>query len=100
MVLPKYACWLNLIEPWRKQLKGKVGSWQLGGVDVREYVDRYRNQKLALIITPVGRASDPTYTGGICGFVMNGTIIGPSASSFRDDFGAPRAICYNRCPGF
>ena len=48
-----------------------TGGWQLGDLDLSEHLDRYRNQKVVLIIAPVGRASDPTYTCGICGFVMN-----------------------------
>ena len=48
-----------------------TGGWQLGDLDLSEYLDRYRNERLVLIIAPVGQASDPTYTCGICGFVMN-----------------------------
>jgi len=39
-----------------------------------EYLDRYRNEKLVLIIAPVGPASDPIDTCGICGFVMNEVV--------------------------
>jgi hypothetical protein len=34
-------------------------------------VDRCRNQRLVLIIAPVGEAATATYTCGVCGFVMN-----------------------------
>jgi hypothetical protein len=49
----------------------ETGSWQLGDVDLGEYLDRYRGKRLVLIIAPVGDAPSPTYTCGICGFAMN-----------------------------
>jgi hypothetical protein len=48
-----------------------TGSWQLGGVDLGEHLDRYRGKQVVLIIAPVGDALRPNYTCGICGFVMN-----------------------------
>lgn len=47
------------------------GGWQLGDLDLSEYLDRYRDQRLVLIIAPVGPAEAATYTCGVCGFVMN-----------------------------
>jgi hypothetical protein len=47
------------------------GGWQPGDVDPSEYLDRYRSQRLVLIIGPVGEAEPATYTCGVCGFVMN-----------------------------
>ena len=49
----------------------ETGSWQLGDIDLGEYLERYRGKRLVLIIAPVGDAPSPTYTCGICGFVMN-----------------------------
>jgi hypothetical protein len=49
----------------------ETGSWQLCDVDLGEYLDRYRDKQVVLIIAPVGDAPAPTYTCGICGFVMN-----------------------------
>jgi hypothetical protein len=49
----------------------ETGSWQLGDVDLGEYLDRYRGKSLVLIIASVGDAPSPNYTCGICGFVMN-----------------------------
>jgi hypothetical protein len=49
----------------------ETGGWQLGELDLSEYLDRYRNQRLVIIIAPAGQADAPTYTCGICGFVMN-----------------------------
>jgi hypothetical protein len=48
-----------------------TGSWQLGDVDLGEYLERHRGQRLVLIIAPMGDAPSPNYTCGICGFVMN-----------------------------
>ena len=43
----------------------------MGDLGLSEYLDRYRNQRLVLIIAPIGQAEPETYTCGICGFVMN-----------------------------
>ena len=48
----------------------ETGGWQLGDLDLSEYLDRYRDQRLVLIIAPIGEAAPETYTCGICGFVM------------------------------
>jgi len=48
-----------------------TGGWLVGDLDFCEYLDRYRDQEVILIIAPVGVATTPTYTCGICGFVMN-----------------------------
>ena len=48
----------------------ETGGWQLGDLDLREHLDRYRNQQMIVIIAPVGAAPARTYRCGICGFVM------------------------------
>jgi hypothetical protein len=48
-----------------------TGGWQLGDLDLSEYLDRCRDQRLVLIIAPIGDAEPETYTCGVCGFVMN-----------------------------
>lgn len=48
-----------------------TGGWQLGDLDLSEYLDRYRDKRLVLIIAPLGAAEPETYTCGICGFMMN-----------------------------
>ena len=50
----------------------ETGGWQLGDADLSEYLDRYRDQRLVLITAPFGQAEPPTYTFGICGFVIHG----------------------------
>jgi rubrerythrin len=48
-----------------------TGGWQLDDLDLSEYLDRYRDQRLVLIIAPIGEAEPETYACGVCGFVMN-----------------------------
>jgi hypothetical protein len=47
------------------------GRRQPGDLDLSECLDRYRDQRLVLIIAPIGEAERPTYTCGVCGFVMD-----------------------------
>jgi hypothetical protein len=47
-----------------------TGGWQLGELDLSEYLDRYRNQRPVLLIAPIGQCGPETYTCGIGGFVM------------------------------
>jgi len=49
----------------------ETGGWQLGDVDLGEYLARYWGKRLVLIIAPAGDAPTPMYTCGVCGFVMN-----------------------------
>ena len=42
-----------------------------GGTLLREYLGRYRDQRVVLIIAAVGKAEAETYTCGVCGFVHN-----------------------------
>jgi hypothetical protein len=46
----------------------RSGRWQLGDLDLSEYLDRYRDQRLVLIIAPIGEAEPATYTCGVCGW--------------------------------
>jgi hypothetical protein len=48
-----------------------TGGWQLGDLDLSESLDRYRDQRVVLIIAPMEEAGSATYTCGVCGFVMN-----------------------------
>ena len=49
-----------------------TGGWQLGELDLSEYLDRYRDQRMVIIVAPLGPADPQTYNCGICGFVMKG----------------------------
>ena len=48
-----------------------TGGWQFDNTDLSEYLDRYRNQRLVLIIAPAGAAEPDSYTFRICGFTIN-----------------------------
>jgi hypothetical protein len=45
-----------------------TGGWQLGDLDLNEYLDRCRNRVLVLSIAPIGEAERRTYTCGVCGW--------------------------------
>ena len=49
----------------------ETGSWQLGGVDLGEFLSQYRDQQVVLIIAPVGPADPDTVLCGICGFPLS-----------------------------
>jgi len=49
-----------------------TGGWQLGEIDLNEYLAQHRDKKVALIIAVVDEdTEDDTYICGICGFTMN-----------------------------
>ena len=47
------------------------GGWQLGGLDLSEYLSKYRDHELVLIIAATGKAEEERVVCGICGFVLN-----------------------------
>ena len=47
------------------------GGWQLDDLDLSEHLARYCNQRLVLIIAPLGAVEPQTYTCGICGFMYD-----------------------------
>lgn len=47
-----------------------TGGWQLGDLDLDEYLALFRDQRLVLIIAPVRELEQMTFTCGVCGFVM------------------------------
>ena len=54
----------------------ETSRWQLGDVDLGEYLARYRGKHLVLIIASMGAAVLETSTCGISGFVMNERVWG------------------------
>jgi hypothetical protein len=48
-----------------------TGGWLVGDLDFCEYLDRYRDLQVMVIIAPLGHAPAPSYTRGVCGFVYN-----------------------------
>ncbi len=49
----------------------RSGSWQLGDVDLGEYLNHYRDQRLMVVLVPLGEAEKATFTCEVCGFVMD-----------------------------
>lgn len=47
------------------------GGWQLGDLDLSEYLDENRDQELVVIIVPLGKAEAKQAVCGICGFALN-----------------------------
>ncbi len=43
------------------------GGWQLGSVDLSEYLAKYRDQELVIIITSTGKADDEKKEDVVCG---------------------------------
>lgn len=46
------------------------GGWQLGSVDLHNYLGRHRDQRLMLILVPAGKAETETVTCDVCGYIM------------------------------
>ncbi len=49
------------------------GGWQLGDIDFSEYMDKYCDHEIVVIIASVGTAAEvepEEYVCGICGFAM------------------------------
>ena len=60
-------------------LEGKVrfpsqtGGWQVGDVDLGERLTRFRDQRLMVILAPLGTAERETVTCEMCGYEMDET---------------------------
>jgi rubrerythrin len=48
-------------------------NWQLGDVDLAVYLDRYRDQRLMVVVAPIGRAGTEPATCEVCGFELEET---------------------------
>ena len=48
------------------------GGWQLGDLDLSEYLDKYRDQELVVIIGSLGKTGAKWVICGICGFALDG----------------------------
>jgi len=46
------------------------GGWQLGNVDLNDYLGRHRDQRLMLILVPAGKTETETVTCNVCGYLM------------------------------
>ncbi len=47
------------------------GGWQVDAIDLSEYLARFKDKKVMLILAPVGDAEEERFVCGICGFAMN-----------------------------
>jgi hypothetical protein len=47
------------------------GGWQLGDLDLSEYLSKYRDCELVLVIAAMGEAEEGPIICGICGFVLD-----------------------------
>ena len=48
-------------------------SWHLGDVDMAVYLDRYRDQRLMVVLAPIGKAGTEPATCEVCGFELDET---------------------------
>jgi hypothetical protein len=64
-------------EPGVEVLRGALrypsesGGWQLGELDLSEYLDKYHDQEFMVIIGSLGKAETERVKCGICGFALN-----------------------------
>jgi hypothetical protein len=49
----------------------RTGSWQLGNVDLGDLLSRYRDQRLMLVLVPVGKDETETTSCNVCGYIMD-----------------------------
>ena len=47
------------------------GGWQLGDLDLSEYLSKYRDHELVLIIAVTGKAEQEQIMCGVCGFILD-----------------------------
>jgi hypothetical protein len=48
----------------------RTGGWQLGDVDLGDFLGRYRDQRLMVILVPAGKAETETVRCNVCGYIM------------------------------
>lgn len=48
----------------------ETGGWQLGTLDFDEYLAHYRDQRVVVIIAPIGPPEPVTFRCESCGFVL------------------------------
>jgi rubrerythrin len=49
----------------------KTGRRHLGDVDLSLHLDRFRDQRLMVVLAPLARSEEQTFACGVCGFVMD-----------------------------
>jgi rubrerythrin len=48
-------------------------KWRLGDMDLAVYLDRYRDQRLMVVLAPIGKAGTEPATCEVCGFELEET---------------------------
>jgi hypothetical protein len=54
-----------------RRYPSETGTWQPGDVDLGEYLDTYRGQRLMVVFVPLGEAEAEPVTCSVCGFIMD-----------------------------
>ena len=49
----------------------RTGGWQVGEVDLGDFLRRYRDQRLMVVLVPVGEPKKETVTCKVCGYIMD-----------------------------
>ena len=49
----------------------RTGSWQVGDVDLGDLLGRYRDQRVLVVLVPVGKEETETITCDVCGYIMD-----------------------------
>jgi hypothetical protein len=49
----------------------RTGGWQLGDVDLGDLLSRYRDQRLMVVLVPVGTTKREQVTCDVCGYAMD-----------------------------
>jgi phage FluMu protein Com len=51
----------------------RTGGWQLGDVDLGNYLARYRDQGVVIVLVPLATEETQPVTCDVCGYVMDAT---------------------------
>ena len=49
----------------------RTGNWQVGDVDLGDLLGRYRDQRMMVVLVPVGKEKTGTVTCDVCGYIMD-----------------------------
>lgn len=48
-----------------------TGGWQIGGIDLEEYLEQFQDQRIVLIVAPLGDNDPHAYRCQVCGTVLS-----------------------------
>ena len=49
----------------------RTGGWQLDDVDLSDHLGHYRDQRLMIVLVPIGQVERETITCDVCGYIMD-----------------------------